>query len=151
VVVCGAPEYLARRGVPECPADLAQHDCLVYTYLPSRDAWRFVGPDGPESVPVAGSLRTNNGDVLRSAALRGVGLVQLPTFIVGPDLARGALEAVLVPYEDRSTAIWALYSPTRHVSAKVRAFVDFLASRFGPRPAWDAGVSVRHGRRATRG
>ena len=154
VVVCGSPQYLARRGVPQRPGDLANHDCLVYTYLPSRDAWRFVGPNGHESVTVAGSVSANNGDVLRLAALRGVGLVQLPTFIVGPDLARGALEPVLVSYEDRSAAIWALYSPTRHLSAKVRAFVDFLAARFGPKPEWDidaaARTTVRRSRRSAR-
>ncbi len=150
VVVCGAPDYLARRGVPRTPADLVQHECLLYTYLSSRDAWHFVGPEGDEWVTVAGSFRANNGDVLREAALAGLGLVQLPSFIVGPDLARGSLEAVLVPYEDRSTAIWALYSPTRHLSAKVRAFVDFLAERFGPEPKWDAGAEPRRARRQHR-
>jgi DNA-binding transcriptional LysR family regulator len=140
LVVCGAPEYLARRGRPRRPADLVRHDCLVYTHFPSQDAWRFAGPDGPASVTIAGSLRSNSGDLLREVALRGLGLVQLPSFIVGADLARGALKAVLVPYEDRSTGIWALYSPTRHLSAKVRAFVDFLAARFGTRPEWDVGA-----------
>jgi DNA-binding transcriptional LysR family regulator len=150
LVVCAAPEYFARRGVPKRPEDLAHHDCLVYTDLRSNGAWRFVGAGGPELVTVAGSLRSNNSDLLRLAAVRGVGLVQLPTFIAGPDLARGALEAVLVPYEDRSTGIWALYSPTRHLSAKVRAFVDFLAARFSPRPEWDIGVSPRRGARHLR-
>jgi DNA-binding transcriptional LysR family regulator len=153
LVVCGAPEYFARRGVPQRPADLAHHDCLIYTHLLS-DAWRFVDVDVPESVTVAGSLRSNNGDVLRLAAVRGVGLVQLPTFIVGPDLRRATLQAVLVPYEDRSTGIWALYSPTRHLSAKVRAFVDFLTARFGPEPEWDVSdggpTSVRRPRRSAR-
>jgi DNA-binding transcriptional LysR family regulator len=140
LVVCGAPAYLARRGRPQRPGDLARHDCLLYAYVASsRRVWRFAGRGGSELVPVAGSFESNNGDVLRLAALGGLGLVQLPTFIVGPDLARGALEAVLVPYEDRSTAVWALYPPTRHVSAKVRAFVDFLAERFAPAP-WDADV-----------
>jgi DNA-binding transcriptional LysR family regulator len=140
LVVCGAPEYLARRGVPQRPADLVQHECLVYTHF---DAWRFAHADGPKSVRVAGRLRCNNGDLLRSAALRGLGLAQLPTFIVGPDIARGALQTVLVSYEDRSTGIWALYSPTRHLSAKVRAFVDFLAAHFGPRPDWDVPANAR--------
>jgi DNA-binding transcriptional LysR family regulator len=149
VVVCGTPEYLARRGVPKRPADLAGHDCLLYSNLP--DAWRFAGRNGPESVTVAGSLRANNGDALRSAALRGLGLVQLPTFIVGPDLARRALEAVLLSYEDRSTAVWAIYSPTRHLSAKVRAFIDFLAARFGPQPEWDAWDAGRGARRPASG
>lgn len=128
VVVCGAPAYLKRRGVPRAPADLPRHDCLLYT-LAARDAWRFVAPGGDACVSVAGSLCANNGDVLREAAVAGLGLAQLPFFIVAADLARGALEVVLESYEDRSTAVWALYSPTRHPSAKVRAFVDFLAQR----------------------
>jgi len=157
VVVCGSPGYLARHGVPRRPVDLADHECLLYTYLSSRDAWHFVGPEGDEWVTVSGSLGANNGDVLREAALAGRGLVQIPSFIVGPDLARKSLAAVLVPYEDRSTAIWALYSPTRHLSAKVRTFVDFLAGRFGPEPGWDAGAAApapdrpprrRHARRS---
>jgi DNA-binding transcriptional LysR family regulator len=153
LVVCGSPAYFARRGVPQRPADLATHDCLIYTHLLS-DAWRFAAADTLESVTVAGRLRSNNGDVLRMAAVRGVGLAQLPTFIVGPDLARGRLKAVLVPYEDRSTGIWALYSPTRHLSAKVRAFVDFLTARFGPKPQWEFGgdghAGVRRSRRSAR-
>jgi len=127
IAVCGAPEYLARRGAPVAPADLAVHDCLVYA---QRDAWRFSGPDGVSWITVAGRLCANNGDALREAALAGLGLAQLPSFIVERELASGALEPVLVPYEDPGAAVWALYSPTRHLSAKVRAFVDFLAERF---------------------
>ncbi len=138
LVVCASPEYLAQRGVPGTPADLAQHDCLLYSYLSWGDTWRFVGPGGDEWIPVSGSLRANNGDVLREAALAGLGLAYLPSFIVGRELARGSLRAVLEDSVDRSTAIWALYSPTRHLAAKVRAFVDFLAERFGGDPEWDA-------------
>ncbi|MGI0028305.1 MAG: LysR family transcriptional regulator [Nitrososphaera sp.] len=149
VVVCGSPAYLARRGVPRTPAELVRHDCLLYTYLASRDAWHFVGPEGEEWVSVSGSFRANNGDALREAAIAGLGLAQLPSFIVGADLARGALQAVLVAFEDRSTAIWALHSPTRHLSTKVRAFLDFLAERFGPEPQWDrAAAPSRRSRRA---
>ncbi len=138
LVVCGTPDYFARRGVPRRPADLARHDCLLYSYLSWGDRWRFVGPRGDEWVEVSGRVRANNGDALREAALAGLGLLYVPSFLVGTELARGALRAVLQRYADRSTAIWALYSPTRHLSAKVRAFVDFLAARFGPKPEWDA-------------
>jgi DNA-binding transcriptional LysR family regulator len=131
IVVCGAPDYLARRGVPATPEQLAAHDCLVYAY---RDRWRFRGPAGEQSVDVAGRLLANNGDALREAALAGLGLVQLPGFIVGAELASGALLSVLEPFEDRSAAIWALYSPTRHLSGKVRAFIDFLTEKFGGNP-----------------
>jgi DNA-binding transcriptional LysR family regulator len=150
VVVCGSPDYLERHGAPRDPAELSRHECLLYSYLSSRDTWHFIGPDGDHWVAVNGSFRANNGDALRQAALAGLGLAQLPSFIVGPDLAEGRLEPVLVPFEDRSTAICALYSPTRHLSAKVRAFVDVLAKRFGPNPAWDAGKPARPQRRSAR-
>ncbi|HXV36224.1 MAG TPA: LysR family transcriptional regulator [Myxococcota bacterium] len=136
IVVCAAPSYFARRGVPSTPADLVDHECLLYTYLSSRDTWHFAGAAGEQRVKVSRRLRANNGDALRDAAIQGLGLAQLPTFIVGPDLRSGALEAVLVPYEDHSTAIWAIYAPPpRHLSAKVRAFVDFLTQRLAREPA----------------
>jgi DNA-binding transcriptional LysR family regulator len=124
IVVCAAPEYLARRGVPETPDALAVHACLLYAY---RQPWHFRG----RSLEVAGPLLANNGDALREAALAGLGLVQLPAFIVAAELASGALCAVLEPFEARDAAIWALYSPTRHLAGKVRAFVDFLGVGFG--------------------
>lgn len=137
VVVCGSHAYLTRHGIPRRPDDLRSHNCLLYAYLSSRDAWHFVGAEREEWVTVGGTLRANNGDVLREAALAGVGLVQMPSFIVGPDLARGALRAVLESYEDRTLSVWALYPPTRHLAPKVRAFIDFLARSF-VRPEWDA-------------
>lgn len=139
LVVCAAPAYLARRGVPRVPADLGRHECLLYTNLATPEVWRFAGPGGEERIAVGGRLRSNNGDVLRDAAIAGLGLVQLPRFLVERALAERALEAVLVPHEDRSAAIWALYPPTRHVSPKVRACVDFLAEQFGSGVWMDAG------------
>ncbi len=127
IVVCGTPDYLARRGVPATPDELAGHDCLVYAY---QERWHFRGPAGEQAVGVSGPLLANNGDALREAALAGLGLVQLPSFIVGAELASGALRTLLEPFEDQGSAIWALYSPTRHLSGKVRAFVDFLCERF---------------------
>ncbi len=128
IVVCAAPDYLARRGVPESPDELASHDCLVYAY---RDRWHFGGPAGERAVAVSGPLVANNGEALRQAALAGLGLVQLPSFLVRSDLASGSLRAVLEGCAEPRAAIFALYSPTRHLSGKVRAFVDFLCERFG--------------------
>lgn len=127
IVVCAAPCYVQRHEAPRTPADLASHECLVYSH---RDRWRFRSAAGEEWVTVSGRLRANNGDVLRTAALAGLGLAQLPSFIVAADLASGALEVVLEEYEARPASIWALYSSTRHLSTKVRTFVDFLAERF---------------------
>jgi DNA-binding transcriptional LysR family regulator len=136
VVVCAAPGYLERRGRPSTPAELAGHECLAYAH---RDRWRFYGPHGDEWRTISGRLRANNGDALRAAAVAGLGLTQMPTLIAADALASGALEVVLEEFEAPPAAIWALYAPTRHVPAKVRAFVDFLAERF----ASDAATRIR--------
>jgi len=138
LVVCGAPSYLERRGTPRRPADLREHNCLHYTYLSTRDSWRLQGQRGRDLVPVSGDFQSNNGDALQAAARAGLGLAQLPTFIVGPDLRAGLLRPVLQRFEARRLSVWAIYPHTRHVSPKVRVFVEFLAARFGPKPYWDA-------------
>jgi DNA-binding transcriptional LysR family regulator len=137
-IVCASPAYLATRGVPQTPGDLAGHDCLSYSNMAVSDEWSFVGSDGkPMAVAVRGRLRVNNGDTLRIAALKGLGLVTQPTFIVGADLQAGTLVGVLTEYVAQDGAVYAVYPHARHLSPKVRAFVDFLAERFGPRPYWD--------------
>lgn len=135
-VVCGSPSYLSQHGVPEHPRDLAGHNCLLYSYQRENE-WRFRGPRGEAKVTVLGSFRANNGDVLRAAALAGLGLVLLPTFIVGTDLRAGTLRAVLTSYAVSEEAVYAVYPHARHLSPKIRAFVDFLAKRFGPKAPWD--------------
>lgn len=139
-VVCGAPDYFARRGEPKVPEDLRDHDCLGYTLLASNDGWRFDGPGGTRSIRISGSFAANNGEALKAAALAGTGLILTPTFLVGPELRSGLLRPVLVEYCTVETAIYAVYPSRRHLSAKIRAFVDFLAARFGPEPYWDAGL-----------
>ncbi|MBW7851513.1 MAG: LysR family transcriptional regulator [Rhodospirillales bacterium] len=137
-LLCASPDYLARHGVPQRPADLKGHNCLLYTSATTRpEDWRFTGPDGEVSVRVSGTLRANNGDVLRAAAVAGLGLALLPSFLAGPDLCAGRLRAVMPDYGDDGGAVYAVYPGGRYLSAKVRAFVDFLAARFGPRPYWE--------------
>lgn len=139
LVVCAAPDYLARQGAPTRPADLAGHNCLDYSYGGLSGVWRFSGPAGEEAVPIAGNLIINNGDALRAAALRGQGIVVLPTFIVGADLRAGTLRRVLADHALPELGIHAVYPSGRHLPAKVRAFIDFLAGRLGGEtPAWDA-------------
>lgn len=131
LVVCGAPDYLAKRGTPQTPRELAWHNCLTYSEMNFRDKWCLTEPDGKQAwVPVAGSMRANSTVALRAAALRGQGLVLLPTFLVGDDLKAGRLVAVLTGYAPAGSAIRALYPHNRHLSAKVRTFVDFLVERF---------------------
>lgn len=137
-VVCASPAYLAAHGTPVSPDDLKGHDCLCYSNLTLSEEWRFVAADGrPWPVEVQGRLRTNNGDALRAAALKGLGVINQPSFIVGGDLQSGTLVSVLTEFTPQDSAVHAVYPHSRHLSPKVRAFVDFLADRFGPRPYWD--------------
>jgi len=137
-VVCGAPEYLERRGVPQTPDDLRRHDCLGYTYQASRAGWPFVHGKRQRTVRIDGRLEANNGEVLRAAALAGLGLALLPTFIVGDDLRAGTLRPVLQRWCNWNGSVHAVWPATRHTPPKVRAFVDFLARRCGDAPYWDA-------------
>lgn len=135
--VCASPAYWDRRGRPSHPRDLKGHDGLIYTYLPSPNDWRFREGGRVFTVRVEGRLAANNGDALRRAALAGLGVFKTPTFIVGDDLRAGRLEAVLADFADDDLAVHAIYPHRRHLSAKVRAFVEFLGERFGPEPYWD--------------
>ncbi len=141
-VVCASPDYWARAGMPAHPRDLTGHNCLIYTYLSSVNEWRFRDGERSVSVRVDGSLRANNGDALRQAAVAGLGVYQGPTFIVGEDLRAGRLVAALEPFVEDVLSIYAVYPHRRHLSAKVRAFVDYLAGYLGPQPYWDRGVGL---------
>jgi len=136
-VVCAAPRYFEAHGSPETPDDLMRHNCLTYgPHYPHKE-WFFKTGDTRRAVRVSGNFQTNNAQALRIAALGGLGLALLPTFIVGNDLRQGLLRPVLSQYVSSDTAIYALYPHSRHLSPKVRAFVDFMAQRFGPNPSWD--------------
>jgi DNA-binding transcriptional LysR family regulator len=138
LVVCAAPNYLAQHGAPRTPDDLANHNCLEYTYFETRGEWRLLDPAGKEVVvPVSGRYLANNADVLRTTAIAGGGIILIPTFIVGDDLRAGRLVRLMPDYPPPEQGLHALYPPGRHLSAKVRSFVDFLVARFGGEPAWD--------------
>jgi DNA-binding transcriptional LysR family regulator len=137
LVVCAAPSYLARRGQPQQPGELRDHDCLTYGYLATGNQWKLTGPGGDHRIQVPWTLCSNNGEVLRDAAVKGRGIVLLPTFIVGADLQEGSLRSILADYRAPEISVYAIYPPTRHLSVKVRMFIDFLIERFGGRPYWD--------------
>jgi DNA-binding transcriptional LysR family regulator len=138
-VVCASPEYWQRHGKPVQPEDLAGHNCFIYSYGSSQRAWRFLGRDGREvAVPVGGRLRFNNTEMARLAAVRGLGVILLPTFYVGDDIREGRLLPVLEDYRiAREVSVYAVYPAREHLPPKVRVFVDLLAERFGPEPYWD--------------
>lgn len=138
-VICAAPEYWNTHGRPSKPSDLADHNCFGYSYLATGSEWRMAGPKGEVSVRVSGSLNANNGDVLRQAAVAGLGVVVAPVFMACDDLRAGRLEAVLRNYSPPTRGIYAVYPHGRHLSPKVRVFVDYLADAMDPVPWEDSG------------
>lgn len=144
-VVCGAPAYFAANGVPKTPDDLKNHNCLFNWSWPQKDHWQFRDPDGKKiTVRVAGNLQANVSGALRLAAINGLGLVLLPTYMGGHDLRKGRLQAVMTEYEPATLDIHAVYPHRKNLSAKVRTFVDFLYARFQPRPYWDAWLDAKN-------
>lgn len=129
-LVCATPAYLAAHGAPQTPADLAQHACLAYTLTGAGTDWRLEQVDGTAVavIPVSGPIKADNGDILRLAALRGAGLLFQPNFIVADDLAAGRLVRVLPEWQSGEFGVYAVYPSRKHLSAKVRTFIDFLSA-----------------------
>jgi DNA-binding transcriptional LysR family regulator len=136
-VLCGAPEYFAKHGEPATPEQIKDFDCIAYSNDRSGDNWLFKGPDGDIVIPIASRVRVNSGDAIRQIVLQGQGVARLPTFLVGQDLQRGTLRSTLTDYPFELGGLYALYPHNRHLSAKVRVFVDFLVKKYGPHPYWD--------------
>ncbi len=138
--ICAAPAYLERHGVPRTPADLASHACITWTGdAGGLNDWPFEGPEGPHAVRVHGAIEVNNGEAMHEMALAGLGLAHVAEFRVGQDIAAGRLVPVLVDHHRKvDLPIHAVYPHRRHLSAKVRAFVDFLGRTFAPVPPWKA-------------
>lgn len=138
-VVCASPEYLARHGRPETPADLAAHDCLVYSNLAEPWRWGYVDRDGKRQyVQVGKGMSASSGDFLVNAASAGLGVVMQPTFIAHEAIREGRLEPLLTDYGWPVTPGFAIYPPTRHLSQRVRVFIDFLVETFAAGASWDA-------------
>ena len=129
LVLCAAPSYLKRRGTPQHPSDLAQHDTLSYSLLAMGDVWQFTGPDGTVSVKVHPRMWSNNGDTCIAAAVRGAGIQLQPTFLIEEQLARGELVEILPQFRSVELDIYAVYPSRKYVLPKVRAMVEFLATR----------------------
>jgi DNA-binding transcriptional LysR family regulator len=136
-LIAASPGYVARHGAPETPADLGRHDCIGYSYSATGGVWRLDGPGGGHEVQIRAIMHTNNGDTARAAAVAGRGIVRQPTFLLGDDLRAGRLVPLLPDYNVADIDILAIYPSRRHVSAKVRVMVDFLAEAFKGTPAWD--------------
>jgi len=136
-VLCASPDYLRLAGVLSHPTELKRHRCLHYGHLGSGSQWRLIGPDTDRSYAINCVMWSNNGEVLRDAAVSHQGIALLPTFIVGAALQQGLLRTLLPDYAPPPITLCALYPRHRHLSAKVQLFVDLLEKRFGDRRYWD--------------
>ena len=137
-LLCATPDYLAAHGEPKSLADLARHNLIATA---GQDPWRLEGPQGPATVHVDGRLRTNSNEVVRAAVLAGLGIALRSTWDVGPELRAGRLAHVLPAWRaSRRVAVHAVYPSRRFLAAKVRLFIDYLATLYGEHPHWDEGL-----------
>lgn len=136
-VLCASSAYLSNHGEPAHPKDLKQHRCLHYGYQESGNQWRLNSTTGEQSFPIHCVMWSNNGEILKQAAVNHQGIALLPTFIVGEDLQKGQLQTVLAEYAPPDINLCALYPRHRHLSAKVRLFIELLSQRFADGPYWD--------------
>ena len=137
-VICASPVYLKRMGMPESPDQLTEHQCLVYSLLRDYEYWYLTDSTGKEiRTKIHPSLKASTGEFLKDAAVEGMGISLLPSFIAYKEIERGALVPVLKNYKIPQIDAYAIYPQTRHLSQRVRAFVDFLVKRFEGTPYWD--------------
>ncbi|CAE6726214.1 LysR family transcriptional regulator [Paraburkholderia nemoris] len=125
MVVCCSPGYVRRRGAPVVPADLARHSCLLYGHG-GVVSWDFVVDGVSKGVEVNGPLRANNGELIRDAAVAGLGIVRLPDFIVADAVGSGLLVTVLEEFLPSAATVYAVYPQHRQSSVSIRVFVEFL-------------------------
>jgi len=138
-VLCASPKYLRKQGTPRKPADLEQHQCLLLVDRHARrDIWHMTDRKGNEqTVRVNGRVECNQGELLRDAAVAGLGIAMHSTWHVWQDLRAGRLQVVLPDYPIAATGIHAVTPHRRLIPPRVRAFIEFLAAHFGDNPAWD--------------
>jgi len=137
-VVAASPHYLKTHGTPASPNELKDHDCLIYSNLSDPERVRWKSKDGKKHVVnVKAAMRASSGDFLTNAAAHGLGIVIQPTFLAAEAIRLGNLVPILTDYEWPTSPAYAVYPPTRHLSYRVRAFIDFLVERFSGPLQWD--------------
>ena len=139
LVVCGLPEYLERAGTPAVPADLLEHDCLHYSLVPLDGEWHFGGRTVKATLPVRSNFAADDAAVLRAAALSGLGLAVLPSFVVKRDVEAGRLRLVLEGARRAGIGVYAVTAHRSHAPVRVRAFLDFLRRWFA---RWEAAETI---------
>ena len=142
-VIVASPAYLKRYGVPHTPQDLEHHNVITYQYQDSASEWEFRLPgEKPTMVSVSGSIQMNNSLALREALLNDAGITRTPTFVVGRDIQAGSLQPVLTNYTLPEVSIYVVFAQRKHLSPKVRAFVEFMCSCISDVPYWDQKTKV---------
>ncbi|OZI44405.1 LysR family transcriptional regulator [Bordetella genomosp. 5] len=139
-LVCAAPAYLERAGLPARAEDLSLHNCLTHSYY-GRSLWRFVRDGETVDVPVSGNITANEAVVLMRAALGGAGVALLPTYLAAPEVAAGRLRAILPECEPQVLGIHGVYASRRQMPLILRAMLDFLVERLGSAP-WDQEIKA---------
>ena len=137
IVACASPGYLKKHGAPKSPEELGDHNCLTYANWSLQDEWRFRRKNVERKVSISGNLRGNNGDILSTAAIEGLGVILHPTFMVYEALREKKLVRILSDWKVDDLTVFAVYPNRKFLPPKVRSFIDFLAERFGPEPYWD--------------
>ena len=128
-LLVASPDYLASAGTPRRIEDLRSHACLLLGTGPGGQTWYLQGPDGPHTITVTGPLTANDVEILRQAALTGLGITRLPVFMIGEDLAAGRLVEVLPGASPANLGVYLVYPGGRQLSAKVRAFTEFFLEK----------------------
>jgi len=135
--LCASPAYLDRRGRPQSPAQLVEHECIIFTLLPTPHQWMFSRHNRHETIPVSGRIKTNSAIAVRSFLLGGSGIAPLSDFLVSDDIKAGRLEPLLPEYDCGSAGIYAVYQDRRYKQAKVQLFIEFIQVRLGWHVATD--------------
>ena len=138
-VLCASPGYIDRFGLPTRPAELAEHNCVLFSLSSDANEWTLIGADEPEIVSVSGNYKVNNSEALLEAIREGIGIGRLPTFVAGPDLKTGRLVKLFESHHIPDHTFYAVFPEREYLPAKVRAFLDFAIEYFGgDQPYWDA-------------
>jgi DNA-binding transcriptional LysR family regulator len=140
-MTCASPDYLKKWGTPQTLAELINHRSLVYTLKKDYEHWQFIDSNHhTNTIKLQPYMKASDGEYLREAAVKGMGITILPTFIAYQEIQNGTLITLLDQYRFPQLNAYAIYPPTRHLSQRVRTFIDFLAQRFSGTPYWDVGV-----------
>lgn len=139
-VICASPGYLARRGEPAAPEELADHDCFAYARARSDSRWRLRGPQGISEIAVRGPYQINHVEAIRDAVLAGDGIAILPTYLVADELRSGRLYAVLTDQQALTSfgsQLFACYPGSRVPLPRLQVFLAALQAQFSPQPPWE--------------